>query len=124
MADKKTLFIQKIINSLTWLGVILMALVPENWIIGNGKSLCLHKLLTGHECPLCGMTKASWSLSHFQFLRAVTYNPVSFLLLAILVLWTIKIWFKVNTGKTMYYSLWILLACFAVLYISRFFQAV
>jgi hypothetical protein len=121
MADKFTSTIEKIVNSLTWLGLLLMAFVPEKWMIDNGISLCLHKLLTGYECPLCGMTKATWCFSHFRFYDALIYNPVFYLLLAIFFLWTFKVWLKIQTGNLMKASLYILLTAFVVLYISRFF---
>lgn len=120
MADKTTPTIEKIVNVLTWLGILLMGFIPEKWLVNNGISLCLHKVLTGYECPLCGLTKSTWSFSHFRFYDALTYNPVFYLLLAVFIIWTAKVWLKIKTGKLMKVSLYILLTAFVVLYISRF----
>ncbi len=120
MADKFPSTIEKIVNVLTWFGILMMAFIPGKWMINNGISLCLHKVITGYECPLCGLTKSTWSFSHFRFYDALLYNPVFYLLLAIFFIWTAKIWLKIKTGKLMKVSLYILLTAFVVLYISRF----
>lgn len=121
MADHFSLRIQKTFNLLIWLSLIVMFFVPEHYIIGGGPSLCLHKLLTGYQCPLCGLTKATWSVSHFQWLRAFSYNPVIYLLIAVQILWTIQLWTNLNAKQWLRYSLYLLLVSFLTLYAIRFF---
>jgi hypothetical protein len=121
MADNISLRIQKTFNLLIWLSLIVMFFVPENYIIGGGPSLCLHKLLTGYPCPLCGLTKATWSLSHFQWLRAFSFNPVIYLLLTVQIIWTVQLWTKIKMNKWLRYSLYLLLVAFVTLYMIRFF---
>ena len=42
--------------------------------------LCIFKDLTGIECPLCGMTRACYSIMHLHFASAFSYNPLSLML--------------------------------------------
>jgi hypothetical protein len=39
-------------------------------------SVCLIKLITGHECPGCGMTHAVLNVIHLQFTNAFNYNKL------------------------------------------------
>ena len=40
-------------------------------------SICLTKLLLGHPCPGCGMTRAFLLLGHGRILEAFSLNPLS-----------------------------------------------
>ena len=54
------------------------------------KNFCLIKLLTGHECWGCGLTRAFAALSHFQFVQAYEYNHLIVIIAPILlIIWVI-----------------------------------
>lgn len=48
--------------------------VPLERITQGGHSICLFKNLFGRECWGCGMTRAMFSLLHFEFQAAWEYN--------------------------------------------------
>jgi hypothetical protein len=66
--------------------VLLLLFIPEHVIFHEGTSLCIFNILTGIQCPLCGMTRASCDLLHFRAMSAIHYNPVSVFLPIILVI--------------------------------------
>ena len=39
------------------------------------KSICIWEILTGHDCPGCGITRAFNALFSGQFMEAYRYNP-------------------------------------------------
>jgi hypothetical protein len=41
---------------------------------------CIHYQLTGIQCPLCGLTRASNAIIHLHWLDALRYNPLVSLL--------------------------------------------
>jgi hypothetical protein len=41
-------------------------------------SMCSTRVLTGIDCPGCGLTRAFISISHGRFLEAWQFNPASF----------------------------------------------
>ncbi len=62
--------------------IIVILLLPIFFYIGvrcivgfNHHSICLFKLITGHECWGCGMTRAFDALFQFQFQKAFEFNP-------------------------------------------------
>lgn len=64
------------------LKIIIISLMPVFFYIGvkfmvayNPHSICLCKLLTGHECWGCGITRAFNALFNMQFTKAYEYNP-------------------------------------------------
>lgn len=40
---------------------------------------CMIKLLTGYDCPSCGMTRSAVSLTHGEFIMSLRYNPFTIL---------------------------------------------
>ena len=56
-----------------WMIVMLM---PREVLFDETQLVCIHKYLFGFQCPLCGMTRAVYQFSHFEFLSAVNYNFV------------------------------------------------
>jgi len=54
--------------------------MPQEVIFDETKVVCIHKYLLGFQCPLCGMTRAVYQISHLQFASAVSYNVVVVLL--------------------------------------------
>ncbi|PKP19640.1 MAG: hypothetical protein CVU05_10930 [Bacteroidetes bacterium HGW-Bacteroidetes-21] len=119
---KKTrpLRIIKFVNLMVWSGLVLMAFIPQSWFVNNGVDLCLHKLLTGYECPLCGMTRSTWSVAHFDFVKAIAYNPVIIPLLILQSVWTLQLWTRIKVRIPIKILLYIVLASFTILYIYRF----
>lgn len=62
--------------------IIVMALLPlifiicVKWMVANNPySICFFKLLTGHDCWGCGITRAFGALFNLQFKQAVEFNP-------------------------------------------------
>ena len=53
-------------------------------------SICLFKLLTGHECWGCGMTRAFDALFHLDFAKAYELNPRIIIVAPLM----IYIWFE------------------------------
>jgi len=59
-----------------WLFVayaLFAAITPVN----RGPVLCPFRRLTGHRCPLCGMTRATHALSRGRFSESVRHHPVA-----------------------------------------------
>jgi hypothetical protein len=65
--------------------ILLLLIIPKHYIYNNPISLCIFKSITGIQCPLCGMTRASCELAHLHFRQAFLYNPVSLLLPLLLI---------------------------------------
>jgi hypothetical protein len=75
----------KLINRLITYLIILIILavlyfIPDKFLFESRNSLCLHKMILGIECPLCGMTRAAHELMHLRFLSAFQYNFTIYLL--------------------------------------------
>lgn len=86
MTKIKIIFIVIIIVSF---GIILYFFNPESsvWF-----PKCPFYLLTGYQCPACGIQRAAYQVLHFHFKEAFYYNPflvisVPYALLLILVTW-------------------------------------
>lgn len=45
---------------------------------------CVFHLLTGYDCPACGVTRMLTSIAKFRFAEAYAYNPFLFLHLPII----------------------------------------
>ncbi len=46
---------------------------------------CVFRLLTGYQCPGCGVTRMLFSILHFQFEDAFHYNPLVFIYLPFII---------------------------------------
>lgn len=71
------------------------------WVFFTGWSIpCVIHLLTGYQCPACGITRMMVALLSGQFLEAYSYNPFLFFNLPI-ILFCIGYadWYYVKTGK-------------------------
>ena len=75
-------------------------LVPREWLVDEGHTLCLFRNVTGQECWGCGMTRALTSLAYLDFQAAWEYNRfvvvVAPLLLYIWVKWIMRL---INAAK-------------------------
>jgi hypothetical protein len=47
--------------------------------------LCLFHVLTGFNCPFCGTTRAFLALGQLKLIKAISFNPFSVVLLAIMI---------------------------------------
>lgn len=55
---------------------VVLYLIPIRWITDGGPTICLFKNITGHACYGCGITRAIFSLLHFEFATAFAYNKL------------------------------------------------
>lgn len=62
---------------------ILLYCIPRSWIF-DGHTVCLIHNFFGKECPGCGMTRAMFSLMHFDFAAAWSYNRIVFIVAPLL----------------------------------------
>ena len=72
---------------------IILLVLPANYF-DNGKSICLSMLLLDKECYACGMTRAIMHLIHLDFKDAVYFNPISIVVLPLLMYVGIKTFWK------------------------------
>ncbi|GAB3582148.1 DUF2752 domain-containing protein [Calidifontibacter terrae] len=71
-------------------GVLLSAAL---WLrpgaVMHGPTTCPFLLLTGLPCPTCGMTRAWTLIGHGRFTEAMTFNPLTPLVMALAALWCV-----------------------------------
>ena len=48
---------------------------------------CLFRLITGFDCPFCGTTRAFLALGQLNLMKAISFNPLSIILLAVMVIY-------------------------------------
>jgi len=54
------------------------------------RSFCPFKIITGIDCPGCGITRAILSISQLKFAQAIEFNYLSFILLISMILYLFK----------------------------------
>lgn len=65
----------KIFRKIVILSLPVIAVIVANLAVElHFKTFCLIKLLTGHQCWGCGLTRAFAALSRFEFRQAWDYN--------------------------------------------------
>ena len=109
-------------------GAVLLALVllivyilPKDQIF-SGSTSCIHRKLLNVDCPGCGMTRAIYSILHFNFKTALQLNFVAFFvlpLLAVEIAIGIKDWGCLHCARVCLYIA--SCASFFVLYFMRIF---
>lgn len=64
------------------LNIAFLIILPVLFYIGvhllthyNTHTICIFKLITGHNCPGCGMTRAFDALFQMNFREAYSFNP-------------------------------------------------
>ena len=57
----------------------------------DGPILCPVRLLTGFPCPACGTTRAIGAISEGRFADALSLNPLGFVVLGVLILWSLDL---------------------------------
>ena len=70
--------------------LVVLYAIPIEWITRGGPTICLFKNLFGRECYGCGMTRAVFSLLHFDFSGAYAYNKLVIIVAPILAYLYIK----------------------------------
>lgn len=65
----------------------------------HNRSICLWKILTGHECPGCGMTRAFDALFHLRFKEAFEFNPLIIIVAPLMLYVWIKLVQKDDLSK-------------------------
>lgn len=60
--------------SLLLVAISVLFFIPEHLLFNNKYSVCMHKMILGIDCSLCGMTRAGYELLHFRFTSAFQYN--------------------------------------------------
>ena len=83
--------------------LILAALLPAPF---HGPPVCLFKGVLGFDCPSCGMTRAFVSLGHLDYVSALHHNPVSLLLMGILLLTLPLCVAQALTGRDILGTVW------------------
>ena len=76
--------------------VLVVALIPREVLFDETHMVCIHYYFLGFQCPLCGMTRAVYEFTHFQFASAISYNLVVALLPLYLLMDIATIFFKQN----------------------------
>lgn len=76
------IFLKKGLLSIENLNIIWLVLLPFLFVCAvkllvtySPHSICLFKLITGHECWGCGMTRAFNELFNLNFQKAYEFNP-------------------------------------------------
>lgn len=62
---------------------LVLLILPVNFF-DDGPELCLFTRLSGIKCPGCGMTRACMHIIHLDFVPALNYNKVAFVVLPVL----------------------------------------
>ena len=78
---------------------IIVYATPYDWWF-SGKSFCLIKLVTGHECWGCGITRACIAALYGNFSDALMYHSAVVIVLPILIgVWVRLIWKEFSQNK-------------------------
>jgi len=76
--------------------LVIVALIPREFVFDETHSVCIHYYLFGFQCPLCGMTRAVYEMAHLRFATSINYNAVVALLPLYLAMDIATIFFKQN----------------------------
>ena len=72
---------------------LLFYIVVRSLVEYSPTSICLFKLLTGHNCWGCGITRAFNELFQLNFIDAYNYNP------RIIIIVPLMLWIWIETLK-------------------------
>lgn len=62
------------------IAILTVSFIPHDLLFDETKVVCIHYYLFGFQCPLCGMTRAVYQITHLQFASALNYNMMVALL--------------------------------------------
>jgi hypothetical protein len=102
---------------------LIWALLPEK-IIFNSEAVCMHYKWLGLQCPLCGLSRAGYSILHLRPGEAWQYNPLIFYIIWLYVLEWISLMhipFFMHVRKI---SWWVGLVLAIILYGIRIFSEI
>lgn len=92
--------------------------MPVDFLFGNAKTYCLHKVLFKLDCPICGITRATHLLMHGQFKAALLLNSGVLPLVAAIIQHLLSYVLKYELSrKVNLLSLWFLVIVFTTRYI-------
>lgn len=74
LKQKNIITTRRLSNTILLCGLLIVYLLPTDFLFNNPESYCLHKNLFHFDCPGCGMTRALHSLLHGHFKQAMNYN--------------------------------------------------
>ena len=101
-------------------GIGFLFIVPERLLFEGKDTLCIFKSLTGIDCPLCGMTRASYEILHMKWFSAFAYNQLSLMLPLLLILEIITDITKSELIRKVRYISWIIFgAGLLLLFVTR-----
>ena len=100
--------------------LLIVAFLPRVTVFDESKVVCIHYYLFGFQCPLCGMTRAVYEFSHFNFNSAIKYNAVVALLPLYLFFDIFSIFFRSIWLETVRkYLVILILVSLIVIYVFR-----
>jgi len=76
--------------------VLVVALIPRDILFDETHVVCIHHYLFGFQCPLCGMTRAVYEVTHLRMASAINFNVVVVLLPIYLLMDIATIFFNQN----------------------------
>jgi hypothetical protein len=94
----KTMKGNKVISTRTISTIILVTsllivyVLPTNFLLENRNTLCIHKVLFNFECPGCGMTRALNLALHGSFKEAACFNVAVFPFLIVIISYLLCYW--------------------------------
>ena len=90
----------------TWLEVLIAGIIYLIVITFTSFRIpCVFHLLTGLDCPGCGVTRMAYSLAHLHFREAFAANPFVLCLLPFLIPYAVYRTRKYIDGKSSQYSM-------------------
>lgn len=90
-----------LIAGYTWL---IFSLVNHRF---EGSGVCLIKSVTGIPCPSCGSTRSVMSILNGDLASAVSYNPLGFVILILMVVLPILLIYDLLLRKALFYNIYL-----------------
>jgi hypothetical protein len=78
-------------------GLILIFILPKNYLFEGNNTWCIHKILFNFDCPGCGMTRALYLILHGFFKEAISYNIAILPFLLLIITHLLSFFLKKNT---------------------------
>ncbi len=85
MKENKVISTRTISTIILVTGLLIVYLLPTNFLFENRNTLCIHKVLFHFECPGCGMTRALNLALHGSFKEAACFNVAVFPFLIVII---------------------------------------
>lgn len=98
-------------------GLLIVYLLPTNFLLENRSTLCIHKVLFHFECPGCGMTRALNLALHGSFKEAACFNAAVFPFLIVVITYLLC---YLSSNKTILLSYKYSLMFFTITILSQY----